>query len=258
VVCFEFCTGLRQRSSSPHRGVLSTIAAYPSGGRDYEVAHKNLGEKAGLVVALALLVDYVLTVVVSVASGVDNIISAIPELNPFRVGIAIFFVVVLTTMNLRGVRESSKAFAIPTYIFRQRVLYNRNRLIRTAFGDPPSRICHYGIAESLGSCCHLLLLGISGGCVPTGVEAISNGVPAFQRRSKCPEKPVMGGIAIVLLPADRSLFLRCTTPRMPAMIGFTDCATQPQRSLVAQVASSVFGNNSIMFFVIQAQLRLCS
>jgi len=66
------------------------IKAYPSGGGDYEVAHRNLGEKAGLVVASALLVDYILTVAVSVASGVDNIISAFPELNPFRVELAIF------------------------------------------------------------------------------------------------------------------------------------------------------------------------
>ena len=93
------------------------IKAYPSGGGDYEVARKNIGEGAGVVVAAALLVDYILTVAVSVASGVDNIISAIPELNPFRVGIAVGFVVLLAAVNLRGVRESSKAFAIPTYLF---------------------------------------------------------------------------------------------------------------------------------------------
>ena len=93
------------------------IKAYPSGGGDYEVASKNLGEKAGLVVAAALLVDYVMTVAVSVASGVDNIISALPMLNPFRVEIAVGFIVILAAINLRGVRESSKAFAVPTYLF---------------------------------------------------------------------------------------------------------------------------------------------
>ncbi|MEO5921760.1 MAG: amino acid permease, partial [Pseudolysinimonas sp.] len=90
------------------------IKAYPSGGGDYEVASKNIGEKAGLIVASALLVDYVMTVAVSVASGVDNIISAIPALNPIRVELAVFFVVLLVAVNLRGVRESSKAFAFPT------------------------------------------------------------------------------------------------------------------------------------------------
>ena len=93
------------------------IKAYPSGGGDYEVASKNIGEKAGLVVASALLVDYIMTVAVSVASGVDNIISALPFLNTFRVEIAVGFIVILAAVNLRGVRESSKAFAVPTYLF---------------------------------------------------------------------------------------------------------------------------------------------
>ncbi len=82
------------------------VRAYPSGGGSYEVASRNLGRSAGLVVAAALLVDYVMTVAVSVAAGVDNIISAVPELNPHRVAINLGFVAVLTAMNLRGVRES--------------------------------------------------------------------------------------------------------------------------------------------------------
>ena len=104
------------------------IRAYPSGGGDYEVAHRNLGEKAGLVVASALLVDYVMTVVVSVASGVDNIISAIPELNPFRVEIAIAFVIILAAVNLRGVSESTQGLRhsdLPLH--RQRLRHDRRR-----------------------------------------------------------------------------------------------------------------------------------
>ena len=93
------------------------IKAYPSGGGDYEVARKNLGEIPGVVVASALAVDYALTVAVSVASGVDNIISALPGLNPFRVELAVGFVILIVVMNLRGVREASRAFAIPTYVF---------------------------------------------------------------------------------------------------------------------------------------------
>ncbi|MET0812664.1 MAG: amino acid permease, partial [Microbacterium sp.] len=93
------------------------IKAYPSGGGDYEVASKNLGEVPGVVVAAALLVDYVLTVAVSVASGVDNIISAIPELDPGRIELAVGFVILIVIVNLRGVREASFAFAIPTYVF---------------------------------------------------------------------------------------------------------------------------------------------
>src|SRR5829696_4957390 len=93
------------------------VRAYPSGGGDYEVATTNLGRFAGLTVASALLVDYVLTVAVSVSAGVDNIISAFPDLNPQRVTIALVLVALLAAMNLRGVRESGKAFAVPTYAF---------------------------------------------------------------------------------------------------------------------------------------------
>lgn len=93
------------------------VRAYPSGGGSYEVVSKNLGAGAGLLVAAALLVDYVMTVAVSIAAGVDNIISALPVLNPHRVLLNIGFIALLTGMNLRGVRESGRAFAIPTYAF---------------------------------------------------------------------------------------------------------------------------------------------
>lgn len=93
------------------------VRAYPSGGGSYEVASRNLGRSAGLVVAGALLVDYVMTVAVSVAAGVDNIISALPGLNQGRVFINVGFILMLMAMNLRGIRESGKIFAIPTYLF---------------------------------------------------------------------------------------------------------------------------------------------
>src|SRR6266496_1644739 len=93
------------------------VRAYPSGGGSYEVASRNLGSSAGLVVAGALMVDYIMTVAVSVASGVDNIISAVPELNDYRILLDIGFIVVLMAMNLRGIRESGRTFAIPTYLF---------------------------------------------------------------------------------------------------------------------------------------------
>ena len=117
------------------------IKAYPSGGGDYEVARKNLGEIPGVVVASALLVDYVLTVAVSVASGVDNIISALPELNPFRVELAVGFVILIVIVNLRGVREASLAFAIPTYVFIGSVaVMIVVGLARTAAGRPARRL----------------------------------------------------------------------------------------------------------------------
>jgi len=164
------------------------VLAYPSGGGSYEVASTNLGPRAGLVVAAALLVDYVMTVAVSVAAGVDNIISAVPDLNPYRVAINIGFIVVLTAMNLRGVRESGRAFAVPTYAFIAGVmLMIAIGLFRTLIGDAPvAESANYGIhAEHVGlntlAIALLALRAFSSGCTAlTGVEAISNGVPAFR------------------------------------------------------------------------------
>jgi amino acid transporter len=93
------------------------VHAYPQGGGSFEVTSRNLGPLAGLVVAGALMVDDTLTVAVSVASGIDNIISAVPSLDPYRVGLALGTVLALAAVNLRGVKESGRAFAIPTYAF---------------------------------------------------------------------------------------------------------------------------------------------
>jgi len=240
------------------------IKAYPSGGGDYEVAHKNLGEKAGLVVASALLVDYVMTVVVSVASGVDNIISAIPELNPFRVELAVVFVILLAAANLRGVRESSKAFAVPTYLFvASVVVLVVVGLTRTLLGDAPvAESAGFDVeAQNLAQTAFILLLlrAFASGCSAlTGVEAIANGVPAFQRpkvKNAQTTLALMGGIAIVLFVGLTALALisQVHYAENPCdLIGWDECATNPQRSLIAQIAAATFGNNSIMFFVLQA------
>jgi amino acid transporter len=241
------------------------IKAYPSGGGDYEVASKNLGEKAGLVVASALLVDYVLTVAVSVASGVDNIISAIPELNGFRVEIAIGFVVLLAAINLRGVRESSKAFALPTYLFIGSIaVMVVTALIRTLAGDAPiAESADIALqSEDLSKAGFILLLlrAFASGCAAlTGVEAISNGVPAFRRpkvRNAQKTLMAMGATAIVLFSGLVAIaliggvhYIDCT--EFPA---FNGCGPgdDPQRSLIAQMASATFGNNTVPFFLIQA------
>ncbi len=240
------------------------IKAYPSGGGDYEVASKNLGEKAGVVVAAALLVDYILTVAVSVASGVDNIISAIPGLNPFRVELAVGFVVLLAAINLRGVREASKAFAIPTYLFVASIAFMVvTALVRIALGDAPvAESAGYAVeAEQLTQAALVLLLlrSFASGCAAlTGVEAISNGVPAFRRpKIQNAQKTLvaMGAIAIVLFSGLTAVALMTGVryAENPCdLIGFADCATDPQRSLIAQIASATFGNNTVVFFIIQA------
>ncbi|WP_308220558.1 amino acid permease [Humibacter sp. RRB41] len=240
------------------------VKAYPSGGGDYEVAHKNLGEKAGLVVASALLVDYVMTVAVSVASGVDNIISALPFLSEFRVELAVGFVILIAAMNLRGVREASKAFAVPTYLFiGSIVVMIVTALIRTALGFAPvAESAQYAVkTEGVAQAAMILLLlrAFSSGCSAlTGVEAVANGVPAFRTpkiRNARTTLLLMGGIAIFLFAGLMavSLISGVHYAENPCdLIGWKQCSTEPQRSLVAQLASATFGNNSIPFFIVQA------
>ncbi|MGU3410408.1 APC family permease [Microbacterium sp. M1A1_1b] len=241
------------------------IKAYPSGGGDYEVAHRNLGEKAGLVVASALLVDYVMTVAVSVASGVDNIISALPVLNEFRVELALVFVVLLAAANLRGVRESSKAFAVPTYLFVASVFVMVvTGLIRVLAGNAPvAESAAYTVqnVEHTTQAAFILLLlrAFASGCSAlTGVEAIANGVQAFRRpkvKNAQATLVAMGGIAIVLFVGLITLALVSRVHYAESacdLQGFANCTTTPQRSLIAQIAAATFGNNTVLFFVIQA------
>lgn len=238
------------------------IKAYPSGGGDYEVARTNLGELPGVVVASALLVDYILTVAVSVASGVDNIISALPLLNSWRVELAVGFVVLIVIVNLRGVREASRAFALPTYIFIGSVgVMVIVGVIRWLLGDPPvATSAAYSVqAEDLSQAAVILLIlrAFSSGCSAlTGVEAVSNGVPAFRPpKAKNAQKTLtaMGLVAILLFSGLTLIALVSGVhyAENPChLIGF-DC-TSPQPSLMAQVASATFGMNSIPFFIIQA------
>ncbi|WP_407359244.1 APC family permease [Microbacterium sp. LTA6] len=238
------------------------IKAYPSGGGDYEVASKNLGEIPGVVVAAALLVDYVLTVAVSVASGVDNIISAVPALDPFRVWLAVGFVILIIVVNLRGVREASLVFAIPTYVFIASVGFMIvTGLVRTFLGDAPvASSAEFAVhAEDLSQAAVILLVlrAFSSGCSAlTGVEAVSNGVPAFRApkvRNAQSTLVLMGTIAIGLFAGLTALALITGVhyAENPCdLIGF-DC-TNPQPSLMAQVASATFGGGSILFFIVQA------
>ncbi|MEV0374419.1 APC family permease, partial [Streptomyces sp. NPDC050636] len=249
------------------------VRAYPSGGGSYEVASTNLGPSAGLVVASSLLVDYVMTVAVSVASGVDNIISAVPELADYRVLMAIGFVALLAAMNLRGVRESGRAFATPTYLFIGGVLIMCGTgLIRYVVGDAPvAESARYGIEAEPGDAglagfalLMLVLRAFSSGCTAlTGVEAISNGVPAFRKPKSANAAATMlamGAIAI-------TMFVGVTTLAMVAKVhmvedpcrltGLADCEAHTQRTVIAQLAASVFGGSaSFGFYYIQAATAL--
>lgn len=245
------------------------VRAYPSGGGDYEVAAKNLGEGASLVVASALLVDYVLTVAVSVASGVDNVISAFPGLHAWRVEFALLCIVLLVTVNLRGVAESSRAFALPTYLFIGSVgVMIVVGVTRSLLGTLPD-------AESAGYTLHqndlaraalafLLLRAFASGCSAlTGVEAIANGVQAFKVpkvRNAQATLVAMGTVAVTLFVGVTYLALKTHvlyTADACDLQGFANCESQAQRSVMAQIAASVFGgHNAIGFYAVQTTTAL--
>jgi amino acid transporter len=248
------------------------VRAYPSGGGSYEVASRNLGAPAGLVVAAALMVDYIMTVAVSVAAGVDNIISAVPDLNAHRVGINVGFIALLMAMNLRGVKESGKAFAIPTYLFIAGIIVMiAVGLGEAAAGHPPvAESAHWQIhPEHAGltglALTVLALRAFASGCTAlTGVEAISNGVPAFKppkSENAARTMAAMGVTAIVMFSGITALALIARvriTENTCDLAGFPgNCQTDPQRTVIAQLAAAVFGGgHSPLFFFIQATTAL--
>jgi amino acid transporter len=249
------------------------VHAYPSGGGDYEVATTNLGPRAGLTVASALLVDYVLTVAVSVASGVENLGSAVPFFVEHKVLGAIGMIVLLMLMNLRGVRESGTIFAIPTYAFVFGVFCMLAwGIFRIATGDemhaPTAGFTIKAEHSNLASFAlvFLLLRAFSSGCAAlTGVEAISNGVPAFRKpksKNAATTLALMGVLAVTMFCGIIALAIN-TNVRMaenpavdllvngkPVGPGYT------QDPVIAQVAAAVFGNGSIPFIFLAAATAL--
>src|SRR5215211_441112 len=194
-----------------------TCQAYPNGGGAYAVSRDNLGRNASLVAASALLVDYVLTVAVSVAAGVDAITSALLAMRPAAVALSIAFVALLAVMNLRGVRESGTVFAIPTYGFIA-VIFTMIAwgAFRQATGDAPvAESASFGITPAhqvAGAAVLLLALrAFSQGCTAlTGVEAVSNGVPNFKppkSRNAANTLSVMGILTIGMFAGNTVLAL---------------------------------------------------
>ena len=239
------------------------VHAYPSGGGDYEVVTTNLGPTAGLTVASALLVDYVLTVAVSMASAMSNIGSAVPFIAQHQVVFAVTAVVVLTAMNLRGIRESGTAFAIPTYAFIV------GMFLMLIWGFFPIHVLgHHLKAESAGFELHsehgdvmgfalifLVARAFSSGCAAlTGVEAISNGVPAFRKpksRNAATTLALLGALAVAMFLG--MIVLAIETGAKLAESPEQLIGAPPgyhQKTLVAQLAASVFHDFPLGLFLI--------
>ncbi|MCX3059672.1 APC family permease [Streptomyces beihaiensis] len=250
------------------------VHAYPSGGGDYEVATTNLGPRAGLTVASALLVDYVLTVAVSIASGIENLGSAIPFVVQHKVLCAAAVIVLLTLMNLRGVKESGKLFAIPTYVFVSGVFaliawgafrgFVLGDTMKAPTADFHIRAEHQGLAGF--ALIFLLLRAFSSGCAAlTGVEAISNGVPAFRKpksKNAANTLALMGLLAVTMFCGIIGLAL-ATHVRMaenPATDlidkGAAVGSGYVQNPVITQVAEAVFGKGSFMFVILAAATAL--
>ncbi|HEX7353333.1 MAG TPA: APC family permease [Mycobacteriales bacterium] len=237
------------------------VHAYPSGGGDYEVATVNLSPYAGLTVASALMVDYVLTVAVSVSSGVANVASAVTSLQGHAVAITVGIVIVIMLLNLRGLRESGVTFALPTYAFILGVgVLIVGGLFEFARGHHPrAATAQYDIHATAShltglALVFLLLRGFASGCAAlTGIEAISNGVPAFKvpkSKNAATTLALLGGIAVTLLIGVTILALAThvhITVSDSNLVGFHG----NQKTVLAQIGGAVFGTHSPIFFYIQ-------
>ena len=222
------------------------IHAYPDGGGAYIVAHDNLGRFYALIAASSLLTDYILTVSVSISSGVAQLVSAYPALDQYRVPIAVAAVLLITLINLRGVRESGTAIAIPSYFFII-MLYALvgTGLFRYFFGslgaviDPPE-------LETLGPLAaitpFLILHAFSSGTAAlTGIEAISNGITAFKEpRSK------NAGITLIWMAAILStLFIGISF-----LTGQVHAVPSEQETIISQLARTVFNGQGVLYLAI--------
>src|SRR5438093_10189542 len=225
-----------------------TIFAYPSGGGAYIVAKSNLGEPAGLVAAAALLIDYVLTVAVSVAAGVAAITSAVPALHEHRVALGLASIVILTWGNLRGVRESGRIFAVPTYLFVGTLtLVILIGFGRTLFG-PPVEHQVPPVPAVEGLTLFLLLRAFSSGCTAlTGIEAISNGVPAFRDPVSKNAATTMTWMAMMLA----GLFLGLSI--LASVYGLVP---REQETLISQIARISLGGGVLYYFMQAATMLI--
>jgi amino acid transporter len=250
------------------------VHAYPSGGGDYEVATVNLGQNAGITVAGALLVDYVLTVAVSISSAVDNAGAALEFVSGHEASYAALLVGLIAALNLRGVRESGPWFAVPTYGFLLAIfgmaLWG---LMRDVTGDLPdvesadlllAPLPQYEGAITNVALVFLLARAFSSGCAAlTGVEAISNGVPAFRKpksRNAATTLLMLGTLSIAMMLSivmlAREMGLKYVDPYRLDTLRQADGSPLPadyeQHTVIAQVARGVFDNFDAAFYFVIA------
>jgi amino acid transporter len=236
-----------------------TIAAYPNGGGSYTVARFNLGAGAGLLAAAALLADYILTAAVGISAGVGALISAVPKLLPHTVSLCLGILVVITIMNLRGVREAGTAFAIPTYLFVGTLLITiAAGLVRVLMGGghpaavvaPPPPPAMTAMVSSW-----LLLKVFASGCTAlTGVEAVSNGVKAFKEPTVKNAQRTLTIIIFLLavLLAGISVLVKRYG------IAATDPGASGYQSVLSMLTAAVFGKGWFYYLTMGSVLVVLS
>lgn len=228
-----------------------TIHAYPNGGGAYIVARDNLGELPAQVAGAALLTDYILTVAVSISAGVEQITSGFQGLIPYRVEICVAVIVIMTIVNLRGVKESGRIFAVPTYFFLSMMFLTLGiGFIRYLGGNlgivTGVEPIHYEILEPLTL--FLILRAFSSGCAAlTGIEAISNGITAFK-------EPRAKNAAITLVWMSSIL--------ITLFLGITFLAHQIEaqpshvETIISQLGRTIFGDGSVLWYLVLAGTAL--
>jgi amino acid transporter len=237
-----------------------TVYAYPGGGGAYAVAKDNFGQGTALVAASALVVDYILTVAVSVTSGIANLISAFPMLDPWALQLSLLMVLLLTVVNLRGVKESGVSFAFPTYAFITSVLIMLAMgAYHWATGSPvvaeSANYPVHGVQATGAAAIFLLFRAFASGCTAlTGVEAVSNGVPFFREpksRNAALTLTAMGALAVVMFGGVTMLAVSsgAKIAEDPTQLGLPPDAVQ--QTVIAQLGSAVFGAGSLGFFALQ-------
>lgn len=221
-----------------------TVRAYPQGGGAYRVSRENVGVHAGLLAASALLIDYVLTVSVSVTAGVDAIVSAAEGLADLKVPLAIGFILFVTLANLRGVKESGTFFAIPTYGF----ILSIYLLLATAFvrclgGCPQAESAGLPLEGAEPLTAFLILKAFSAGTTAlTGVEAIADGVQAFRypkSKNAAATLAIMGAFSI-------TMFLGISLLAQRTHVVFTE---ESERTVIAQIADAIFGGGPLFYLI---------
>jgi amino acid transporter len=227
-----------------------TIHAYPTGGGAYIVAKENIGPTSGLIAAASLLVDYTLTVAVSISAGVLAITSAFPQLDPYRVEMCLAFLAILTVGNLRGIRESGQIFAVPTYFFVVSIgLLIAAGLYRYLTGGiVPVDVPLPPTAGHAPLTTFLLLTAFANGCTAmTGVEAVSNGVPAFRP----PEAKNASATLVAMAVLAITMFVGITVLAHAYRV-----MPNAAESGVSQLGRAIFGGGTIAYYLLQAATTL--